>query len=104
MRQNPDTAHVRIYLSGPLSVDDRDNLDFFSITSHSNSGSISFTKKGYEKGLQLNLYTASGQQIQTNQITENQTKIQVLATEGIYLYEIIDLETREKAGTGKLQF
>lgn len=98
-----DTSHARIYLSGPLEINESNKLDFFTITSHSNTGSISINKQGYANGLQLNLYTLSGQNIRSVKITEEQQEFQIPSTKGIYLYEMIDLKTGQKAGTGKVQ-
>ena len=99
-----DTAHARIYLSGPLEIDDTDELDFFSVVSHSNSGSITVQKKGYEGGLLFNLYDLSGQEIESKKLNETENVFELSNAMGIYLYEVFDMESMEKVGTGKILF
>jgi hypothetical protein len=99
-----DTAHARIYLSGPLSIDEPTKIECFSIVSHSNSGSISVTKQGYEEGLQLNLYTLSGQQVQTHIINDAYYEFNAPLTKGVYIYELIDSKTGQRIANGKFGY
>lgn len=98
-----DTAHARIYLTGQLDIDSQNEIDLFSIITHSNSNSITLTMQGYANNLLLNLYTVSGQKIQYYQITEAHTEFDTPSIKGIYLYEAIDTKTGQKIASGKLQ-
>ncbi|NOQ75815.1 MAG: hypothetical protein GQ574_27670 [Crocinitomix sp.] len=98
-----DTAHARIYLTGPAGLNDRNEIDLFSIITHSNSSTITVTMQGYKNDLNLSLYTISGQKIQSHRITEPHLEIVAPSVNGIYIYEVIDPKTGQKIAAGKIQ-
>ena len=98
-----DTAHARIYLTGPVGLNDANEIDFFSIITHSNSSTLTFTKQGYENGLILNIYTLGGQKIQATRISEAKTELTAPVISGVYLYTVFDPKTGQRIDAMKIQ-
>lgn len=96
-----DTAHAAISLTGPLDIQDNDYNMIFNIIS--NSETITINIQDFENELLLNLYSLTGQHIQSNRLMEMNNKLNAPADSGIYLYEIINPQNGQKIEAGKIK-
>ncbi len=98
-----DTAHATISLTGPSSLHPYESNLLLSVISHSNSGTITVNIQGFEDELLLNVFSSTGQHIQSNRLMDTNNLITAPATSGIYLYEIINPLTGLKIESGKIK-
>ncbi|NOQ72465.1 MAG: T9SS type A sorting domain-containing protein [Crocinitomix sp.] len=99
-----DTICKVVGLFGSLiGVDDNELNGVFTISPKANQNEIVITTGGIHGALKMNLYSLSGQLIQTEQILNPSTSIPFNFANGIYLYEFAD-KNGQIISSGKFNF
>ena len=94
-----DTTAVTIGLFGELGLGEG-NLGNFNV--YSNTDEIIIKQSGFQNGLRFNLYSLSGKQIKTYQVTDSETHLAKPNSTGVYIYEIIDINSGKALHSAKL--
>ncbi|NOQ72463.1 MAG: T9SS type A sorting domain-containing protein [Crocinitomix sp.] len=86
-----------------LGVDENAQNGVFTIAPKANNNEIVITTGGIQDALRMNLYSLSGQFIQTEQILNPSTSIPFNFANGIYLYEFAD-KSGQIISSGKFNY
>ena len=101
-----DTTVKTITISSPANLAaDISEQNVYTLIPHYGNKQIKFEKVGFKYGLELKIYTVSGQLILSMDILDSEVDIPFSLPHGIYIYEVINKETNSTAaGNNKFIF